>query len=129
MRTESAVRQAQIRTQDLTRTIRSAVAVAYNDLRQSVEQVRNSREASSYYESAVEDERQKQQLGRSTVIDLLNTEDRLTRTRLDLLSAQQGYANALVSLRFQTGTLVQGDGLDAVDLQHLTTVPPQDQIR
>lgn len=129
VRSESAVRQAQIRNLDLARTIRSEVAVAYNDLRQSLEQVRNSREASSYYESAVEDERQKQQLGRSTVIDLLNTQDRLTRTQLNLLSAEQDYANALVMLRFQTGTLVQGDGLDAVDEQSLTTIPRQDQIR
>jgi outer membrane protein TolC len=123
VRTESAVTQARIRRLDLERTIRSAVSVAYNDLRQSVEQVRNSREASSYYESAVEDERLKQQLGRSTVIDLLNTEDRLTRTRLDLITAQQGYANAIVSLRFQTGTLVQGAGPDSVDESTLTTVP------
>ena len=129
VRSESAVRQAQIRNLDLARTIRSEVAVAYNDLRQSTEQVRNSREASSYYESAVEDERQKQSLGRSTVIDLLNTQDRLTRTQLNLLSAQQDFANALVMLRFQTGTLVLGDGLDAVDQQSLTTVPSRDQIR
>jgi hypothetical protein len=71
--------------------------------------VRLLREAAGLYGSAVEDERQKLQLGLSTIIDLVLIEDRLTRTLLDEVSAMLSYAEALARLRFETGTLISGD--------------------
>jgi hypothetical protein len=61
----------------------------------------------------------------STVIDQILTEDRLTRSLLDQLSAELGYAQSIARFRFETGTLLAaGPTLSAVDLATLTTLPP-----
>jgi outer membrane protein TolC len=124
LRTEAAHRQTQIRIDDLSRTIRSGVAVAQDDLARSADRARQLREAARLYGSAVEDERQKLQLGLSTIIDLVAVEDRLTRNLLDEISATLRYASALARLRFETGTLISGDATGfKVAAGALTTVP------
>jgi len=122
--TEAAHRQTLIRIADLGRSIRSGVVVAQDELARSAERVTLLREAAGLYRSAVEDERQKLQLGLSTIIDLVLIEDRLTRSLLDEISANLSLASALARLRFETGTLVTGQfpALD-VTADALLTVP------
>jgi outer membrane protein TolC len=117
-------RQTQIQTAELQRTIASSVVVARDALGRNVERVRITREAAAIYRSAVEDEREKLQLGLGTIIDLVLTEDRLTRSMLDQVSAELSYALAVARLRYETGTLVTGE-LDpaGVTRDQLTTVP------
>jgi outer membrane protein len=122
---EAAAEEAGISAADLARRISSEVAVAVSDLVLSRERVASSREASGLYRSAVEDEKRKLQLGLGTVIDLVVTEDHLNDTLLDELSAQLAYADALVRLRFETGSLVSAEGPEErLDLETLTTPPP-----
>lgn len=123
-RTEAARRQTQIQIDDLSRSIRSGVVVAQDDLARSAERVRLLREAAGLYATAVEDEREKLQLGLSTIIDLVLIEDRLTRSLLDEIAASLRYASALARLRFETGTIV-GGGAAAFEVtaDTLTTVP------
>ena len=122
--TDAARRQTQIRLDDLSRAIRSGVAVADDDLARSAERSRLLHEAATLYQLSVEDERQKMQLGRSTIIELVLIEDRLTRSLLDEVSSTQAFAAALARLRFETGTLVSGTAPDfLVTAEALTTVP------
>jgi outer membrane protein len=100
------------------------VVVAQNDLVRSAERAGLLREAAQLYGTAVEDERQKLQLGLSTIIDLVLIEDRLTRSLLEDISATLSYAAALARLRFETGTIVSGDAAGfRVTADALTTVP------
>lgn len=122
-RTEAARRQTQIRIDDLSRSIRSGVVVAQDDLARSAERVRLLREAAGLYRAAVQDEADKLRLGLSTIIDLVLIEDRLTRSLLDEISATLRYASALARLRFETGTIVGGAPAFAVTAETLTRVP------
>jgi outer membrane protein TolC len=125
LQTEAAHRQAQIRVDDLSRTIQSNVKVAQDNLEQSAERARLLQSAAAEYRTALENEREKAQLGRSTVIELLLIEDRLTSSLLDEVSSLQAYASALAQLRYETGTLVGGDAPGfQVTPDALTTVPP-----
>ncbi|HEY3121506.1 MAG TPA: TolC family protein [Vicinamibacteria bacterium] len=117
--------QADITAAELARRISSDVTVAASDLTLGRERVIAAGEAASLYRSAVDDEKQKLRLGLGTVIDVVVTEDHLNDSLLDELSARLAYANALVRLRFETGTLVSVDGAEQqLDLETLTTVPP-----
>ena len=124
LQAEAAHRQIQIRLDDLSRSIRSNVMVAEDDLARSAERARLLHDTAALYRTAVEDERQKMQLGRSTIIELVLIEDRLTRNLLDEVSSMAAYASSLAQLRFQTGTLVTGDAPGfLVTADALTTVP------
>jgi outer membrane protein TolC len=122
-KTDAARRQTAIARADLVRNIRSGVAVAWSDVRNSAAQVRSVRDSGALYRDAIDDERAKQQLGLSTVIDLIVTEDRLTNSLLSELAAELGYAVAIAQLRFQTDTLIPAAG-GSIDYDSLTTIAP-----
>ncbi len=116
--------QSVIRSKDLSRTIRSEVMVAINDLKQSAHQLTKSQEAITLYRTAVRNEEQKLQQGLSTIIELLFTEDRLTNALLNMTSAQLNYANAIANVRFQTGTLLTIRGGEiSIQQKNLITIP------
>jgi outer membrane protein TolC len=120
-RSRSQLTQARIETGDLARTIQSNVAVAYDALRRSVEKLAAAREAAAAYRGAVQDQADLARLGVATILDLINTEDRLTNALLDELGAEQNYALAVTQLRYQTGLLLNAQ--DDVDMTTLTTMP------
>jgi outer membrane protein len=124
-RTEAAARQGSTRRQDLVRTITSNIIVAWNDVRSSAERVEQARQASTLYRATVSDERMKVQLGLSTVLDLIVTEDRLVQSLREEVAAEVAYATAVARLRFETGTLVGPDG--SVTYDRLTTIPATDR--
>lgn len=116
--------QAVIETNDLERKIRSNVVVAMEALRQSILELAQYRQANDLHRKAVENERKRIQLGMSTLIDLIFSEDRLTSTLLNQVSAHQRYAKALAQFRFETGTLLQFEnGHILIDNKHLITAP------
>jgi outer membrane protein TolC len=120
-RSRSQLTQSRIETADLSRNIQSGVAVSYDAVRRSVAKLDAAREAAAVYRGAVDDQRDLAQLGVSTILDLINTEDRLTNSLLDELGAEQAYALALTQLRYQTGLLL--NDMDDVDITTLTTLP------
>jgi outer membrane protein TolC len=121
VRGRAATNQARIAADNVERTIRSGVTVALGDLHSSAARYESARESSTFAEAAVEGEREKLRAGTGTVIDLILTEDNLTQAQLQVLSARQTYANALVRLRFELGLL--GNETEAFDLATLTSVP------
>jgi outer membrane protein TolC len=122
-KTEATRQQADIQTKETERTIGGRVRVAVDTVQRSMEREKIAREAAALFESAVEDEREKLQLGLSTVIDLVLTEDRLTQSQLDEIDAESGYAEALAQLRFETGTILTDAADPAVDETTLATLP------
>ena len=121
VRSRSQLTQSRIQTGDLERTIQSNVAVAYDAVQHSIDKLAAAREAAASYRGAVTDQADLARLGVTTIIDLINTEDRLTNAQLDELVALQAYALALTQLRYQTGSLLNAQ--NDVDLTTLTTLP------
>jgi len=117
--------QARLQAADLAATICSDVASAVQNLRTGMQALQQAQRASALFTDAVEKERQKFQLGESTVLDQLTIEDRATQAELSLISAQLLYATALVNVRLQTGTLVEAQG-DTFNLRDgaLRSPPP-----
>jgi outer membrane protein TolC len=121
VRSRSQLTQSRIQTGDLERTIQSNVAVAYDAVQHSIDKLAAARDSAALYRSAVQDQADLARLGVTTIIDLINTEDRLTNAQLDELVALQAYALALTQLRYQTGSLLNAQ--NDVDLTTLTTLP------
>ncbi len=116
--------QAIISTNNLTRQIVSKIVVAMSDVIQSAAELKKAHESMLVYQTAVEKERLKLKLGESTIIDLIDVDDRLTIAMLKEVSARLSYANSLVQLRFETGTILSPDLKNiSVSMKELTTVP------
>ena len=61
--------------------------------------------AVSCYQNAMENEKLKYKLGFSTILDILNTEDRLMNGKLKENWARLNLMMAIINLRHQTGTI------------------------
>jgi outer membrane protein TolC len=95
-----------------------------SDVIQSAAELKKAHESVLVYQTAVEKERLKLKLGESTIIDLIDVDDRLTTAMETEVSARLSYAKALVQLRFETGTILSPDLKNiSVSMKELTTVP------
>lgn len=84
-----------------------------------------SRRAVGLFEQALVNEQRKLQAGRSTLLDVISQQDRLTSARQAQVGAGLSLALAVVQLRFETGSLVVGEGDAArIDGRQLVTLPP-----
>jgi len=118
------LRQSEITLADAERHIGARVSLALNNLTQSAARVTAAREACRLFRETLAAERQRLQLGISSVLDVINTEDRLNESLLEAVSADLDYAQSVVALRFETGTLLGSSDLgNEVDLIGLTTPP------
>ena len=104
---QSAVHDANlIRLHDLEASVASNVAAVAAALQRSVEQLVEGREAVKRYAITLQNQMTKRRLGSATLLDVINVEDRLNNALLNEVQFQQGYANAIVQLRFELGSLV-----------------------
>jgi outer membrane protein len=116
--------KAIIDTNNLTRQIVSNIVVAMSDVIQSAAELKKAHESVLVYHIAVQKERLKLKLGESTIIDLIDVDDRLTTAMQTEVSARLSYAKSLVQLRFETGTILSPDLKNiSVSMKELTTVP------
>ncbi|MCP4252227.1 MAG: TolC family protein [Candidatus Scalindua sp.] len=124
VRREAQNERAVISTNNLTRQIVSNVTVAMSDVIQSAAELKKALESVLVYQTAVEKQRLKLKLGETTIIDLIDVDDRLTTAMYTEVSARLSYAKALVQLRFETGTILSPDLKNiSVSMKELTTVP------
>lgn len=124
LQSKATFEQNKIRTYDLARTISSRVSVAISALKRNSIELANSIKAYQYYATSVKNEKEKLYLGMSTIIDVINFEDKLLSTKLNHISAHQRYAIALAQLRFETGTLINDEeDKHSIDMASITTVP------
>jgi outer membrane protein TolC len=98
-------------------------------LTRSIQEVGRAAEAVTLYKTAVEHERKKLLLGMSTLFDITILEDRLTNALLNEVATRSRYSQALVRLRYETGTLVTKGLNDALQVQDLNFLPVLDSHR
>jgi outer membrane protein TolC len=124
---QAKLQQARISTSDLERRIVSRVEVAFTALQNSLKNLAYSHESVKVYRQVVANETEKVRLGMSTVIDLLAMTDKLESAQLSEVENQRAYADALVTLRYETGSLVSWEGdRSFVSRKQLTTIPTVD---
>ena len=126
----AAYRRRAISTLDLARVIKNNVVLVAGSLLDASRRVRENLEAVRQYQQAVDFEMEKFQLGSSTLIDTIFTEQRLTDAEVALVASQRSYAQLLSQVRFETATLVEeadGEMSITADLLALPTVAPAGQ--
>jgi outer membrane protein TolC len=121
-----ASREQRVLLQDLLeRQVAADVPVALDAVGRHAQQLERATAAVRLFERAVVNEEKKLRAGTSTLLDVITQRDRLTAARQSEVSAQLALAQALLQLRFETGTLVPETG--EVDPGRLTTVPFQEE--
>jgi len=125
---EAAHQQSGIEFQNLARQISSGILVAHGELARSIEELKKVKEASDLFGQAVENERAKLQLGTSTTIDLITTENRHSNALLNEIATKARYSIALVRLRFEAGLLLEASDSQkgTVSSKDLITIPRSD---
>jgi outer membrane protein TolC len=124
IQSRSNLMQAGYRSQDLARNIASSVVVTAEGVRSAIEQLRKVNESAVYFNTALDNEREKYRLGVGSLVELLTVEDRLTGVLTAQVQAELGYAVALARLRQATGTIVDPDkNIARVDPSVLVTLP------
>jgi outer membrane protein TolC len=121
---QASLRQSEITVADLERRIGAQVALAASNLAKSAARVAAARDACNLYRETLAAERQRQQLGLSSLLDVITTEDRLNDSLFDQVSAELDYADAVAALRFETGTLLRATASGHEVNFSLLTTPP-----
>lgn len=99
-------RQAVLSTRGLTRSIGAGVTTRLNNLASNYHEFTANERAVSFSRQALRDEEQKFQLGMSTLLDVVQTQERLTVALLARLESKRQYAENLAQLRFELGDLL-----------------------
>lgn len=126
--TQSQDQYNQLLLLDFENQIRVDVASALSNLQKSLVEYQHTKTSLGLYELALEHEKNKFQIGQSTLIDIISLEDHLTAEKLELILAQQSIANAIIDLRVKTGTLFYSQTQDTIDLKNLITIPDPKEL-
>lgn len=102
----AAERQSDLLYQDLARQIGLRVGAALTSLRISAEQARSTEASLRFSRQSLEAETERLRGGVGSTINVITLEDRLTAATESDLQARLAYAQALVSLRLATSTIV-----------------------
>ncbi|PON15930.1 hypothetical protein C2W62_21180 [Candidatus Entotheonella serta] len=117
-------RQAEIIHQQISQRIASEVVLALELVKNSYDRLTVSHQAESSYERAVETKKKRFRIGDTSLLDVLSLEDSYAEARLNTIDAIRNYLNALIELRFATGSLVTGSADQAsVALTQLYAIP------
>lgn len=129
VRAAAAVSQQQLALDALRKQVASGVALAAGALERSLTLLAHAEEAVRLFGRAVENEKAKHALGTATLIDVILAEDSRTSALLGEVDARLSHAASLSRLRWETGTLLEGDGSELRFTPTAATTPPaaQDQ--
>lgn len=113
-----------ISNENLQRNIELNISNAINKLDNSVIVLQRAKEALNSYKEAFNSEQVKLQAGLTTILNVILFQERLTSSELEYLQAYQQFANAIISLRHETGTLIsQGDRGFTLNQDVFYTIP------
>ncbi len=104
----------EIQLNNQLRNIELNVSIAYNNLLNSIEAVKKSKQSLDYYEEVFNNEQYKFQSGLTTLLNLIIFQERLTFAQLDYIQNQQQFAIAISNLRYETGTIFSSDFHDVI---------------
>ena len=116
------------RSQAASRLLRNDLdanlAIALDDLVSSIQELERAQSSADLFGQAARNEETKLRAGASTLIDVINQQDRFTLSQQSVVSAQRRLAVALIDLRFETGSLLDGIAPSlTVSAESLVTVP------
>jgi outer membrane protein TolC len=118
-------RQSTIASENLSRTIGTAITAALDTAMKTAAETRRLRQSVALYEKALANEQKKVRMGLSTFLDIIVVEDLLGNAIQREISTRLRYAEALVRIRFEAGILVAGEGRQGViRLEELGARPP-----
>jgi outer membrane protein TolC len=82
------------------------------------------------YSRALGDEVLRFHLNKATLLDVMDAEDRLNNAQSSVVTAQAAVAKALITLRYQTGTLfsLEKNGRKSLTLSNFTTLPSKSDL-
>lgn len=119
----AAREKARIGLDAQTRSIALAVEAAHGALLRSTRQLQASMESVTIYQRSLENEKTRNRLGTSTMLNVLNVADSLRNARYASVQYHASLLNALASLAYETGALLPEDA-DAPPLRAPTTAVP-----
>ncbi|MBK6948972.1 MAG: TolC family protein [Haliscomenobacter sp.] len=115
LQTSLQISDQQTLLRDQIRHIELNVSIAYNNYLNSIQVVNKARQSLENYETVFANEQYKFQNGLTTLLNLILLQERLTFAELDHILARQQNAVALAQLRFETGTLYDGQNPGITD--------------
>lgn len=122
-----AVNDQRVANDNLQRNIELNISNALNNLHNSVLILEKAKNALYNYTVAFNNEQVKFQTGLTTILSLILFQERLTSSELQYLQAYQQFANAIVNLRHETGTLIFQDNRGfTVDQKVFYSIPNTD---
>lgn len=127
---EETRRQRALGLELLEKDVGARVPTSLDAVYRNAQLVEKTILAVALFEKAVENELKKLRAGSSTLIDVISQRDRLTSVQQQEISARLALAQALVTLRFQSGTLLgEEDEVQRLDAARLTSLPFQEKFR
>lgn len=102
----AAYEQATINYNSLVRTVSLAVEAAFSGLIRNALQLKTSTESVSIYRLSLENEKTKNRLGTSTILNVLNVNDSLRNARLAQVNNHLNYLTSLATLGYETDVLI-----------------------
>ncbi|QNS41683.1 TolC family protein [Chryseobacterium manosquense] len=104
-----AISDQQVFNENLKRNIELNISIALNNLENTISALEQSKLSLDSYREAFENEQLKFKTGLTTLLNVILFQERLTSAELEYLKSQQSFASAIINLRHETGTLVEGD--------------------
>ncbi len=122
--------QIQVERRALMNNILSSIEVRLNSLKSAVAQLKQIKAEIVIQRDVYENEKKKYRYGLTTLLDLFTSETLLTNVQLDEVNVQRNLAQALIRVRFETGTLLdQGTQIQNLNNLRLVTMPELAGIR
>jgi len=124
MQRSAELERIQLEKRALMDNILSSIEVRLNSLRNAAEQLKRAKSEVDIQHEVYESEKKKYRYGLTTLLDLFTSEAQLTDAQLSEVNAQRNLAQALIRVRFETGTLLgQATETQALDNSRLVTMP------
>lgn len=118
------LRQMKLQKLQLSTLIKSNVLVSLHGLRNAMKELEQIEGAVIIYENTFIGEREKFRAGETTLMNIIDIQNRLDNVLINRIVIRKKVANAIVQVRFETGTLVRfSDGEGTVSMNELVTIP------
>ena len=123
-KSEIALSDQQIVNENLKRNIGININNAVYNLKNSVLVLEKAKQSLDNYREAFNNEQMRFQTGLTTLLNLIIFQERLTSSELEYLNANLQFANAIIALRHETGTLISRDEKGfSVNTEYFYTIP------
>lgn len=120
---QTALKDQEIANNDLQRNIDLNVSIALNNLNNSIQVLAKAKQSLDFYQEVYNNEQVKFKNGLTILLNLIQFQERLTFAQLEYLSAKQQFAIAIINLRYETGTLLVGQGTSSINKSLFYTIP------